>query len=132
MAQGGSDRKASEANRRLIAGVVVFAFLFQSFVLFAIGTRAAASALSPSGFAAYAQNGFVCGGHRAGHGQRNDAGGCPMCKALGCAMPGAPVIALAIAPGERLIGLLSVISTEIAPRTPRYNVARPRGPPAIA
>jgi hypothetical protein len=50
---------------------------------------------------------------------------------LGCATPGAPAIALEMAGSERLIGLLSIISTEIAPRTPPYNVARPRGPPAI-
>jgi hypothetical protein len=131
MARGEAKPEARETNRRLIAGVVVFAFLLQSFALFAIGTRAAASSLSPSGFAAYAQHGLICGSHFAGGDQRNDVGGCPMCKTLGCATPGTPVIALAIAPGERLIGLLSVISTEIAPRTPPYNVARPRGPPAI-
>ncbi len=69
------------------------------------------------------------GGKAPGH--RDDSGGCPMCQTLGFALPGAPAIALAPLPSERLLGILAIPLQPFPPREKTRYAAHPRGPPIL-
>lgn len=121
-----------EYRRRLIAGIIAVAFLFQSIALFATGSRRTVSTSPHLRLTAQAQHSPKCPYHRVGGDPQKKSGECPMCQTLGCATPGSPVFFPALKPGERLIGLLAIARTAVAPLMPAYERALPRGPPIQA
>jgi hypothetical protein len=116
--------------RRLVVCLAAFAFACQVIGLFAAAPRAVTAGPSVERAAAIAM--ADCPHHHGkGPAHHDDAGGCPMCQAIGCALAGAPAIDMVALPDERLIGILSV-SVAIFPSREKLSLAaNPRGPPAL-
>ncbi|HUO53516.1 MAG TPA: DUF2946 family protein [Rhodoblastus sp.] len=120
--------------RAWLARLTALAFLLQGFGLFA--THHAPSSLGRSGaaaqIAASAPNCPHEGPQGDGPGHHHDSGGgCPICQALGCALPGAPLPALLAQPDERLIGLLVPPAPRLPLRAPLRHTPPARGPPVF-
>jgi hypothetical protein len=95
-----------ESWRRLVVCLAALALILQGLALFA-QSSAALGAGSVGATPSVHQAMVNCPFHKSGGKapiHRDDAGGCPMCQTLGFALPGAPVIALAPIPSERLLG----------------------------
>ena len=64
-------------------------------------------------------------------GDESAPNGCPVCSVVGCALPGAPAIALLPGASEILIGLISAQQPSAPPRKTPQRDSQPRGPPAF-
>ncbi len=116
--------------RRLVVCLAAFAFACQVVGLFAAAPRVSAKFLGASAAPMAMAN---CPHHHGkGPAQHEDSGGCPMCQAIGCALPGAPAIDLLAVPDERLLGTLAIPVAIFPAREKLRLAANPRGPPILA
>jgi hypothetical protein len=131
--RGAARIRPIESWRRLVVCLAVMALFLQGLSLFA-QSSAALGAGSVAATPSVHQAMVNCPLHKSGGKSpvhRDDSGGCPMCQTLGFALPGAPVIALAPLPGERLLGILAIPVHAFPPREKARYAAHPRGPPIL-
>jgi hypothetical protein len=116
--------------RAWLARLAALVFLLQGFGLFASAPRplaigdafaAAQGVAAPSCF------------HQTrgdGHAHRSPES-CPMCQALGSALPGASPPVMVVRAGARVILVASLASQALAPRAPLLCAPPARGPPVL-
>jgi hypothetical protein len=132
--RGAAKIRPIESWRRIVVCLAALALMLQGLSLFA-QSPTALGPVSASAAPSVHQAMVNCPLHKSSGEapvHRDDSGGCPMCRTLGFALPGAPVIALAPLTSERLLGILAIPVHAFPPREKaRYAAAHPRGPPIL-
>ncbi|MCI4677292.1 hypothetical protein K9U39_19430 [Rhodoblastus acidophilus] len=128
MARALAESRSGNFWRAWLARLAALAFLVQGFGLFAAAPRpagdvAAVGAAAPGCF----HHQTPGDGHA--HGSSDF---CPMCQALGCALPGAPPPVVVVRADELAIDEISLPAPRLPPRAPPLNKPRARGPPILA
>jgi hypothetical protein len=111
--------------------LVLCAFVLQSVGLFAVSSSKSAGPVAAAATMGV-PNCLHHGASRQDQQKPAQDEGCPVCQTIGCALAGAPIVALTALPGEKLIGLLAAAQPEAPPAAPPRQDARPRGPPHIS
>jgi hypothetical protein len=116
--------------RAWVARLVALVFMFQGASLFAAPP---ACPMAMGGAVADAHAGEPhTHFHRHGDNQKhNSCDACPMCQALGCALPGAPPPIIVVRAAARVILLASPAAQRLPPRSQPLSTPPARGPPVL-
>ena len=114
--------------RAWLARLAALVFLLQGFGLFAAAPRAMATGGAFAAAASIAAPGCSHQTPNDGH-THGPPQSCPMCQALGSALPGAPAPVIVARAGGRVIPVVSLPAPRLPPPAPPLSTPPARGPP---